>query len=283
MLLVVAAGFLPWLSTFHPDVMNAAISMIERAGSQLAAVIITHNPVTVDQLKTEYATATDPRVPEQHKVRILVVPGHEPDYGGAEGYGLKERMLNVELAQDLIGFLRKNDHYEVFTTRDASGWTPEFSKYFKSEWAQITEWTNAHVSETKSLQRVGAYEKVKPTVYHTNARADVAMRLYGVNKWVNENDVDIAIHVHFNDYPGHGSAAGKYSGFSIYVPQKQFYNSKSTRAIAETVQKRLSRFNPVSNLPGEDDGIVEDQDLIAIGAFNSVDAASMLIEYGYLS
>ena len=39
---------------------------------------------------------------------------------------------------------------------------------------------------------------------------------------------------------------------------------------------------PVSNLPVEDQGIVEDQELIAIGSYNTVDAASMLIEYGYI-
>lgn len=39
---------------------------------------------------------------------------------------------------------------------------------------------------------------------------------------------------------------------------------------------------PVSNLPSEDEGVVESQELIAIGSANTVDAASMLIEYGYI-
>lgn len=281
-LLVVAAFLLPWFAVGFPDATKAVISSAEKAGSELAAVILSHNPVTIDELKTEYATATNPGVPAPHKIRILVVPGHEPDFGGAEGYGLKERDLNLELAQDLIGFLRENNHYDVFTTRDAKGWTPEFSTYFKSEWTEIGEWVKAHVSEVKSLQRVGQYARVQPSVYHVEAPQNVALRLYGINKWVDENDIDIAIHIHFNDYPGHGRAEGKYTGFSIYVPQRQYYNSTTTRAIAETVYARLAHYNPVSNLPGEVDGIVEDQDLIAIGAFNSVDAASMLVEYGYL-
>ena len=38
----------------------------------------------------------------------------------------------------------------------------------------------------------------------------------------------------------------------------------------------------MSDLPIESEGIIEDQDLIAIGSFNSVNAASLLIEYGYI-
>ncbi len=121
-----------------------------------------------------------------------------------------------------------------------------------------------------------------PGVEHQTVPNDVAYRIYGIDKWVDENDIDIVIHVHFNDYPGHGKVPGDYSGFTIYVPQKEYDNSSTTQALADTVFKRLAKYNPVSDLPGESGGIVQDQDLIAIGAYNSVDAASMLIEYGYL-
>ena len=45
---------------------------------------------------------------------------------------------------------------------------------------------------------------------------------------------------------------------------------------------RLTRYNAVSNQSKETAGVVEDQDLIAIGSNNNADAASMLIEYGYI-
>ncbi|HEX7724419.1 MAG TPA: N-acetylmuramoyl-L-alanine amidase [Candidatus Paceibacterota bacterium] len=284
--LIIAVFIVPSALLNFPAQSHAFLSVMNSIGDRLtAAVGLAHNPVTIEQVKNDYATATLAMAAGQaqpHKVRILIVPGHEPTSGGAEGYGLKERDMTVELAQDLIKYLKQNEHYEVFTTRDTNNWTPDFANYFKTQWEQIKTWTNAHVVETRSLQRVGEYAQVTPTVHHTKAAPDVALRLYGVNKWANENDIDIALHIHFNDYPGHAASGGKYSGFTIYVPEKQYFNSTTSKAIAGAVFKRLARYNPVSNLPGEDEGIVEEQDLIAIGAFNSVDAASMLTEYGYL-
>src|SRR5665213_3140096 len=52
------------------------------------------------------------------KVRILIVPGHEPDYGGAQFGSLDERNLVVEIGQDLQQYLQTNSNYQVFITRD---------------------------------------------------------------------------------------------------------------------------------------------------------------------
>ena len=175
------------------------------------------------------------------------MPGHEPGYGGAEGYGLKERELNVELAQDLITDLNQNGHFDVFTTRDDNNWTPEFANYFKSEWSEIKDWMDAHVSEEKSLQRIGGYVHETPVVAHATAPDDVAQRLYGINKWVDENNIDIVVHIHFNDYPGHGSAPGKYLGFAIYVPEKQYDNSTTDKhSSSDSIQASRWYNNPVS-------------------------------------
>jgi N-acetylmuramoyl-L-alanine amidase len=51
------------------------------------------------------------------------VPGHEPGYGGAEYGSLKEREMNVELANDLSEFLKNNGHYEVIGARQHK-WNP---------------------------------------------------------------------------------------------------------------------------------------------------------------
>ncbi|MDE2038350.1 MAG: peptidoglycan-binding protein [Patescibacteria group bacterium] len=283
--LIVAVAFgIPWIVANDPEGVNGLIAAVQRAGEQAAAVIISHNPVTIADLHSDYTAAALPDSPK--KIRILVVPGHEPDYGGAEyqsSFGrIKERDLTVELAADLESFLQSDARFQVFASRDANGWTPTFADYFKNGWNDIVAWEQANKEQFTSLVKAGSVRQAPATVVHADAPTDVALRLYGIDKWANENDIDIMIHVHFNDYPGHGSGPGKYTGFAIYIPEKQYENSTTTAALADGVFKRLSAFNPVSDLTGESDGIVPDPDLIALGAFDSVNAASMLVEYSYI-
>jgi len=276
---------IPWMAMNYPSESRSLLLGIENAGSELAAVIVSHNPKTIADLRADYrgtnSSGVLPVAPK--KVRILLVPGHEPNYGGAEYGSLYERNMTVELAQDLQKFLAGNSRYQVVTTRDTAGWNPVFADYFKADWNDISAWEQAHKTETVDLERLGQFHTTTPAVEHQTVPNDVAMRIYGIDKWVDENDVDIVIHIHFNDYPTHPRGTpGKYTGFAIYVPEKQYDNSTTTHALADSVFKRIAKYNPVSDLPGESSGIVEDQDLIAIGAYNSVDAASMLIEYGYI-
>ena len=266
-----------WFAFNYSRQISYVLSSIKDAGIQLAAVILSHNPKSVAEIKSHY----DPT--SQARVRILLVPGHEPNYGGAEYGSLKERDMTVELAQDLQQLLGNNPHYQVFATRDGQSWSPEFASYFNDHWNDISEWQQASHDEEAHLVAIGSTTIPLAKVFHNNAPHDVALRLYGITKWANENDIDIVIHIHFNDYPGHRSGTpGDYSGFTIYVPTAQYGNSGSTRAVADTIFKRLAKYNPVSNLPGESDGVVDDPELIAIGANNTSDAASMLIEYSYI-
>ncbi|MCX6716187.1 MAG: peptidoglycan-binding protein [Candidatus Taylorbacteria bacterium] len=164
-----------------------------------------------------------------------------------------------------------------------TAWTPEFANYFKSSWNDIVEWQKANKDALRELVKLDGIAPVVQPVYHNTVNPSVGIRLHGINKWANENNINIVVHVHFNDYPRkNASVAGTYTGFSIYVPGGQFFNSTSTKAVANTVFKRLAKYNPVSNLRGERSGIIEEQDLIAIGSNNSVDAASLLIEYAYI-
>jgi N-acetylmuramoyl-L-alanine amidase len=163
--------------------------------------------------------------------------------------------------------------------------------YFQNHWEIISDWVRASQSEAR-LAQINKIDSVvseiststAPTkVFHNSAPRDVALRLYGITKWSSENNIDIIIHIHFNDIPRkNAKKPGDYSGFAIYVPTSKYGNSSTTRAIASKIYQSLSKYNRVSDLPGESTGLVDESELIAIGANNTSDAASMLIEYGYI-
>jgi N-acetylmuramoyl-L-alanine amidase len=312
----------PWVAINYPDKVQEFASFFENAAWQVAAVIV-HNPRTIAELKAKYAStsfdinnesqavtvAAGTTVPSyasgalaqntknindevasidistttETKVKILIAPGHEPGYGGAEYGSLKERMMNTELSRELFNILKDDPHFEVYITRNNEVWDPIFAKYFKDSWSDIVKWQKESHKEMKHLISIGSTTVSTPKVYHNTAPTNVAMRLYGITKWANDNIIDVVIHVHFNDYPEHRDGVpGIHKGFSIYVPAGQFSNSTTTKAIAAAVFKRLAKNNAISTLPGESSGIVDEGELIAIGANNTADAASMLIEYGYI-
>lgn len=264
-----------------PNHIQKVFSIIEKAGAQFASVIISHNFRSVDEIKLKYVGLSADL--SKNKVRILIVPGHEPTFGGAEYAHLKEREMALELGQNLKSFLDQDPHYQVFITRTDAGWGPDFATYFANNWDSIVEWTKASKEEFARLVSVGSAVQMDSTVFHNDAPKSVAYRLYGINKWANENNIDITIHIHFNDNPRRNvRRPGEYSGFSIYVPASQYGNSSSTKAVADTIFKRLSKYTPVSDLFGESGGIIDEPELIAIGSNNTADSASLLIEYSYI-
>ena len=266
----------PWMVQNFPQGVAYIDNLYGYVGDHLVAALL-HKPVTISELKARYDEAP------KKKIRVLIVPGHEPDFGGTVFNKLKERDLNVELANNLRFFLQNNGHYEVVMTRDYKSWNPIFTEYFKNNWESIISFFKESKQDTLHFISIGKITKPNAKISHNDAPQNVAYRLYGINKWGNENAVDIAIHIHFNDYARRDiSSPGEYSGFAIYVPERIYANSTTTRAIAEAVFKRIAKYNPVSNLPNENAGVIDAPDLIAIGAYNTSDAASMLIEYGYI-
>jgi N-acetylmuramoyl-L-alanine amidase len=234
------------------------------------------DPVSATDLHSDYNATSS-----LDKARILIVPGHEPDYGGAQFGSVYERNLVVEIGQDLEQYLQTNSNYQVYITRDTQAWNPIFSDYFTNDWNAIAAWEKTAAQNAPSLASLGA--SGAPPVEHITDPTNVALRLYGITKWANENNIDLMIHLHLNDYPGHSATvAGKYSGLVIYIPAQQYTNSSTTKAIADAVFKRLSLYNPIDNLPIESSGVIDDPELIAVGANNTADAASMLIEYDYI-
>lgn len=256
---------------------GAVLKLIGEAGRNFASVFFVDSR-TVADLRTKYQSNDS-----QKKINILIVPGHEPHQGGTEYKDLKERDIAVDLALDLAGYLKTNPRYNVIISRGKDSWNPDIQSYFDNHWEDIKKFSQDEKDQMNLLIGQGKVIKVTDGVEHNTAPTNIALRIYGINKWSNEHDIDLAIHLHVNDYPRRKmTSAGAYSGFSIYVPDRQYSNARASTAIAQNIFKQLSSVNHVSNLPKEDAGIVEDQDLIAIGSHNSADAASILIEYGYI-
>lgn len=234
--------------------------------------------ITVSELKDSYISAKDNR----DKVKILIVPGHEPDFGGTEYHGLKERDIAVDLSEELSSLFDKNK-FTVFKSRDKNDWNSDLKIFFKENWDTIDAWRDSYKNEMVRLFKTGEVKQITDGVTHNSASPDVARRLYAINKWVNEKDIDIAIHIHFNDNPRRNTnIPGDYSGFAIYIPEGQYSNYAATEAVASYINERLSKNFGVSSMPKEKSGIVQDQELVAIGRHNTVNSVSFLVEYSYI-
>ncbi len=232
-----------------------------------------------EDLKETFANAYGPR----RKLRILLVPGHDNEYWGTQFQDVKEADMTLALSLELGRLLSQDSEFDVNVTRTEIGYTSLFSSYFSQQQRQILAFADEKKKIMSGLVSAGLVSKENNGVFHNKAVSPVVLRLYGVNKWANENRVDLVVHIHFNDYPRRKKAyPGDYSGFSIYVPERQYSNARASKAVADSVSKQLQTYYPESNMPKEDAGVVEDQDLIAIGAFNTLDSAAILIEYGYI-
>lgn len=234
--------------------------------------------ITPEMLREKYVRAGQ----GGQKVKILIVPGHEPGYGGAEYNKLKERELTVDVAEYLAKFFAKNPRFEIMVARTNDAWEPRLGAYFKNEIESIQAFAKSHKEMMDIMVKEGSIVKYQGA-YHAGAPPGVALRLYGINKWANENGVDLMLHIHFNDYPRkHWKDPGAYDGFTIYTPEKHYINAAASLPVAQSVYEKMSHFFSVSDLPTESAGVVEDQELIALGARNTANMASILIEYSYI-
>lgn len=215
-------------------------------------------------------------------IRILIVPGHDSEYSGAHFGGYDEVDFNRIVADHLYDYLSIEKAFEVFLAHHDGDYHPDLQRYFEENKEEILEFREEYRQIMSGLVMDGKVT-THHGVAHNYAPSEVATKLYGINKWVNESSVDLVIHIHFNDYASRRSGQqGQYSGFSIYIPEKQYSNANASRVLANRVFTRLNTFWNKSNLPAENAGVIEDQELIAIGSYNTLDAASILIEYGYM-
>ena len=239
--------------------------------------------ITITQINNEYHGAIPSPTVEAKKVRILIVPGHQPSVGGAEFGGVKERDVVVDIANSLADILAQNSHYEVMVARTKDAWNPILQSYFDTHVLEIDTFEQSQKLQMANYIAQGSILPEVDQVYHNTTSSQGALQLYGINKWSNENSYDIILHLHINDYAGRRmEATGKYTGFAVYVPDHQYSNAEASKSIGEAIAARLNAYHATSTLPREDVGVVPDQELIAIGSNNTTDGAALLIEYGYI-
>lgn len=217
-------------------------------------------------------------------IKILLVPGHDDETWGAQHGYVKEAAMNLAVGRRIYDTLKKDKRFEVHITRQLGGYTKEFEDYFSLQEDEISLFRESAKAEMKKKVDEGKFI-VKENVPHNTASEDVALRLYGFNKWANENKIDAVIHIHFNDYPRTQSwKAGKYRGFAIYMPDNQFGNSFQSGELAVSIFTQLEKKYITSTYEKEKGGLVSDQKLIALGANNTLlgSVRSVLIEYGYI-
>lgn len=240
--------------------------------------------ITLTEIHEEYQKI-DVRNPSatQEKVKILLVPGHQPEKGGTQFKGVYERDVVVAIAHDLATLLSQNPRYSVVVSRTQEAWNPILQSYFDTHALEIETFRQSQALQMQQHVSEGDFVASADQVYHNTASSEAVLQLYGMNKWASDNDYQVVLHLHLNDYAGRRpQSIGTYDGFAIYVPHHQYSNATVSTAIGEAIAARLSAYHAVSTLPKEDRGVVEDQELIAIGSNNSIDGAALLIEYGYI-
>jgi N-acetylmuramoyl-L-alanine amidase len=220
----------------------------------------------------------------QTPIKILLVPGHDDESWGAQYGNLKEADMNLKLALSIYDLLKKDPRFQVYITRTWQGYTPEFANYFESEEDKIIKFRDDAKRARASIVEKGEFVQGE-NVPHNPASQHASIFLYGINQWASSHDIDLVLHIHFNDYPRASSlTAGKYKGFAIYVPEEQMVNSTESTSLGTKIYNELGKKYAVSDYPPESAGIVPDQNLIALGANGTLVplVKSILVEYGYI-
>ncbi|MEY2641169.1 MAG: N-acetylmuramoyl-L-alanine amidase [Candidatus Parcubacteria bacterium] len=218
----------------------------------------------------------------QGPVRVLVVPGHDDIYVGAQYKMLREVDLTRELAARIANELAADEGFTVVLAATDEGFVPALETFLDAEEEVIEAFIEEHKLLTTVLEPVLDITSDK-NVEHNDAAAPVVRTLYGINLFANEQQFDIVLHVHFNDYPGRpAKKPGKYEGFAVYTPSLQYSNGRASLRLARHLHQALATVQTPSTLPAEGAGIIESKELIATGAFNTLQPAAVLVEYGFI-
>lgn len=250
-----------------------------------ATVSVANNNIkTLEQLlekRVKYFTPTSSYVPDRI-VNILIVPGHDDEYSGAVFGGIKEVEFNREIAQRLFTYLSQEPGINPILAHEKNEYNASLLYAFANYREEIEYFIEKSISNFESKIEKQEIE-LEDSGFHNAAVPEARYRLYGINWWANQRDIDLIIHIHFNDYADRKSKkVGEYSGFAIYTPGENFENHELSKVLGESIFDELVKIRPISNLPFESEGIIEGHELIAVGANESLKAGSVLIEYGYI-
>jgi N-acetylmuramoyl-L-alanine amidase len=220
--------------------------------------------------------------PVPKPLKVLLVVGHDDEMWGAKYGDLREVDLNRSLANKIYNLLKKDPaSFDVSVTQSFSGYHPHFQQFLTDHEVRIRDFRKERLENYS--KEITPHEE-SPELVFNKAPDRVAQILYGVNLYATEINADLVLHVHFNDYPGRPyGRAGQYAGFAVYTPAPNLKNSRTSRTFADSLFDNLKQVSSPSNLPVENNGLMETDDLIAVGARNSLHIPSVLVEYGYIA
>lgn len=235
----------------------------------------TQKASVADQVSPAALAPSPSPTPQFH---ILIVPGHDTATGGGSYLNVYERDVAVEVAQDIAAILAHDTRIQIMIARDTAAWNTTLATYSATQEQEILSFKTEHQNTEKALLASGQKKIVSDIASHTSVDKKTAIQLYGINKWANEHDVDLLLHIHFNDSGRPNRAQpGSSHGFTLYIPESQLANSARSRDIARPIFASLKEL-----LTPEVNAIVEDQSLIALGASGTLTKPSILIEYAYI-
>lgn len=225
-----------------------------------------------------------PAVSETQKpFTILIMPGHDTDTGGAKYRDLYERDLVVMIANKIADLFKNDPEFRVIVARNHEQWDLVLADYFKNQEQEIIDFKNQKQAEDNLLMSSGEKVVVPDKAFHSSVDKKTAIQLYGVNKWSDENGVDVVLHLHFNDSERPNmNLPGTFQGFTIFIPEKQLINASTSRLVAENIYEELDKILIPEIINNQKDSLIEDQSLIALGAAGTLTKPAMLIEYGYI-
>jgi N-acetylmuramoyl-L-alanine amidase len=229
--------------------------------------------ITPQMLHTNY---------KQSKIKILLVPGHDLYDTGAQYKNTREADLTLEVAKNLYSYLAANKKYNAQVTRDfqTGDYTNIFSTYFSTQAEAIKTFRDQAKYNIAVLSSKDLFTKSEAP--NRPATQPTSVRLYGINKWANEHNIDIVLHIHFNDSSHTSGHTRKYSGFVIYAPEHELGNSEASKKIAYALYEQLKTMVPQSDFESSYKGTVENQELIAVGANATLKSVGLLTEYGFV-
>ena len=216
------------------------------------------------------------------KIKILIVPGHEPNAGGADEFKkIKERDLNLQLSEMIAEKFASSSNIEIILARDNNGWNKDIKNYVETSSSTIMNWVA--LMKKIMLEKINAGEMrlINPGMKHNVAASNAVLYLYATNKWIAENDIDLVLHVHFNNNPKY-KGKPNYRGYCMYIPDTQYNNYSKSLTLAKYIDSEISKIEKKSNMPQESQIIIPDQQLIATGNFDTLKIPSVVVEYAYI-